>query len=127
MRLAIRHTTAYRYSRSVGYAIQTLRLTPRTYDGLSVLRWQVRGERNRALPAFTDGFGNVVHTNAINRPHDSVLIAVSGEVVTRATDGLVRDTREPLPPGYFLRATTLTEPAPTLAAFAEESARGSST
>ncbi len=105
---------------------RSLRLTPRTYDGLSVLRWQVRGERNRALPAFTDGLGNVVHTNAINRPHDSALIAVSGEVETSATGGLVRDTREPLPPGYFLRATALTEPAPTIAAFAAESARGGS-
>lgn len=124
MQLTIRHLTTYRYSREIPYEIEMLRLTPRSYEGLVVANWSVCGDRNRPLPSFIDGLGNVVHTNAINRPHDSATIAVVGTVETRATGGLVSDARECLPPGYFLRATPLSAADETIAAFAREGARG---
>ncbi len=124
MQLVIRHLTTYRYSREVSYEIQTLRLTPRSYEGLVVTSWSVRADRNRPLPSFVDGVGNVVHTNTTNRPHESAMIAVVGTVETRATGGRVSDTRERLPPGYFLRPTPLAAADETIAAFARESVRG---
>jgi len=124
MRLVIRHRTDYRYSKPLAYAIQTLRLTPRTYDGLAVISWQVRGERQRELPSYIDGLGNVVHSNSLNRPHDRAAIAVEGVVETRATGGGVRDARECLPPTYFLRRTRLTGPDESIARLAAEAARG---
>jgi transglutaminase-like putative cysteine protease len=124
MRLAIRHRTEYRYSRPLAYAIQTLRLTPRTYEGLQVLRWQVRGERNRDLPSYIDGLGNQVHANSFNRPHTRAAIVVEGEVETRPMGGVVRDARETLPSLYFLRATALTRPNPAIARLAAEATRG---
>ena len=126
MRLVIRHRTEYRYSRPLAYAIQTLRLTPRTYDGLAVIGWQVRGERQRDLPSYIDGLGNQVHSNAMNRPHERASIVVEGVVETRATGGCVRDARESLPPLYFLRATSLTAPDDSIVRLAAESARGES-
>jgi transglutaminase-like putative cysteine protease len=124
MRLTIDHVTTYRYSRAVPYEIETLRLTPRTYEGAAVVRWRVRGERDRALPSFVDGFGNVVHTNTINHPHEVTVIAVAGVVETRPSGGLVRDMHEVLPPGYFLRATPLTTPDAAIAALAADAVRG---
>jgi transglutaminase-like putative cysteine protease len=126
MRLTIRHITTYRYTRPVPYEIQTVRMTPRTYEGLLVLRWQVRGDRTRALPSFIDGFGNQVHTHTVHRTHESALISVMGEVETRPMGGLVRDARETLPPGYFLRRTPLTTWDGAVVALARDGARGAS-
>src|SRR5215472_11226742 len=108
MRLAIRHTTAYRYSQPIAYAIQTLRLTPRAYDGFNVISWRVRGEGKHDLPSLIDGFGNVVHCHTINRAHDHAAIIVEGDVETSASDGIVRGAVETLPPLFYLRPTRLT-------------------
>src|SRR5258708_26217383 len=125
MRLQVRHQTAYHYASPIHYAIQTLRLTPRPHDGLSVLRWRVRGEGRNALPSFVDGFGNLAHTHTVNQPHSSAAVFVEGEVETQATDGVVRGAAEPLPPVFFLRPTPLTAPDPALTDLAE-SATGTS-
>lgn len=124
MRLTIDHVTTYRYSRPVPYAIQTLRLTPRSYEGATTVRWQVRGERDRPLPSFVDGFGNLVHTNTINHPHELAAITVAGVVDTQPAGAVVRDQRELLPPGYFLRITPLTAPDEAIMAFAAGALRG---
>jgi transglutaminase-like putative cysteine protease len=126
MRLSIRHVTTYRYTRPVPYEIQTVRMTPRAYEGLAVLRWTVRGDRARALPSFIDGLGNLVHTHTVNRTHESAVIAVAGEVETRPMGGLVRDARETMPPGYFLRRTPLTAWDAAVTALANDGAKGPS-
>ena len=122
MRLRVRHHTTYRYEKPIAYAIQTLRLTPRSFDGLSVLSWRVAGETQRQLPSFVDGLGNVVHCHSSNRPHDRSSIMVEGEVETRDTDGIVRGAPEPLPPVFFQRSTSLTEPDPAIEALAAAAA-----
>ena len=124
MRLVLRHLTTYRYSKPIGYAIQTLRLTPQPYDGLAVIRWRVRGDRNRALPFFVDGLGNLVHSHSVNRPHQTAAILVEGEVESHATAGAVGGAPEPLPPSYFLRATALTMPDEAICELAADGARG---
>lgn len=108
MRLAIRHTTAYRYSQPIGYATQTLRLTPRPYEGFNVIAWHVRGEGKHALPSLIDGYGNIVHCHTVNRPHDHATITVEGDVETSAGDGVVRGAVETLPPLFYLRTTRQT-------------------
>ncbi len=114
MRLFIRHQTSYRYSKPIIYAIQTLRLSPRPYEGLSVIVWRVRGEGRFELPSFIDGFGNLVHCHTVNRAHDSAAVVVEGEVETRPTDGIVRGAAEPLPPLFYLRPTRLTAIDPAI-------------
>jgi transglutaminase-like putative cysteine protease len=108
MRLTIRHTTAYRYTQPITYAIQTLRLTPRPYEGFNVIAWRVRGEGKHELPSLVDGYGNVVHCHTVNRAHDRATIVVEGDVETSASDGIVRGAVETLPPLFYLRATRLT-------------------
>src|SRR5437879_3338421 len=108
MRLSIRHQTSYRYSKPVAYAIQTLRLSPRSYEGLHVIQWRVRGEARYELPSFIDGYGNLVHCHTINRTHDAAAVIVDGEVETHPTDGVVRGAAETFPPLFYLRSTRLT-------------------
>lgn len=108
MRLAIRHTTVYRYTQPIAYAIQTLRLTPRPYDGFRVLAWRVGGEGRHGLPSLVDGYGNIVHCHTVGRAHDRAAIVVEGEVETSASEGLVRGAVETLPPLFYLRSTPLT-------------------
>jgi transglutaminase-like putative cysteine protease len=124
MHLQVRHQTVYRYSQPIVYAIQTLRLTPRPFEGLAIYAWRVTGETRGDLPSFTDGFGNLVHCHTVNRPHGNAVITVEGEVETRATDGVVRGARETLPTGYFLRVTPLTAADERIRAIAAEGAKG---
>jgi transglutaminase-like putative cysteine protease len=118
MRLAIRHTTAYRYSQPIVYAIQTLRLTPRPYEGFNVISWHVRGEGKHELPSLIDGYGNIVHCHTVNRAHDHAAIVVEGDVETSASDGIVRGAVETLPPLFYLQPTRLTAIDETIHAFA---------
>ena len=123
MRLQVRHQTAYRYETPVAAATQTLRLIPRSYEGLTVHRWMVRSDLKDDLPSFIDGYGNVVHCHSINQPHLAAAIFVEGEVETMNTHGIVRGAPEPLPPLFFLRRTPLTMPDAALEALAGSVAR----
>jgi transglutaminase-like putative cysteine protease len=118
MRLHVLHRTIYRYSAPINYAIQTLRLEPRPYEGLTVLNWRVEGAGRRVLPSFVDGLGNIVHCHSIDGPHREGSIIVEGEVETRRGDGVVVGAPEPLPPVFFLRPTPLTRADAAIAAIA---------
>lgn len=120
MRLVVIHRALYRYSGPVRYTIQTLRLEPRPYEGLTVLNWRVAGDGVGVLPRFVDGLGNIVHCQTINRPHREAVFTVRGEVETRRADGIALGTVEPLPPLFFLRTTPLTAPSDTIAALARD-------
>lgn len=126
MRLHVRHRTTYRYDAPIMGAIQTLRLTPRPYEGLSVLHWRVWSESRRELPMFVDGFGNITHCHTVNRPQDGVTVFVEGEVETVPTHGIVRGAPELLPPLYYLRSSPLTQPDEAITALAKEAAHHSS-
>lgn len=122
MRLAVMHRTIYRYTDPIRYAIQTLRLEPRPYQGLTVVNWRVEGDGPRALPRFIDGLGNTVHTQTIDRPHREAVVTAIGEVETRRGDGIVLGSVEPLPPLFFLRTTALTAPDAAIATLADSGA-----
>jgi transglutaminase-like putative cysteine protease len=120
MRLHVRHQTSYHYDSPVVAAIQTLRLTPRSYEGLRIVQWRVWSDTRRELPVFADGFGNLTHCHAVNHPHTSALVFVEGEVETALTNGIVRGAPEPLPPLFFLRRTKLTRPDAAIEALARQ-------
>jgi transglutaminase-like putative cysteine protease len=111
MRLRVTQATTYRYSEPIAYAIRMLRMTPQPYEGLVVTSWRVHGGARRELPAFTDGYGNTVHGNSIDRPHQGAIVAVEGMAETRDTGGRVRGAPETLPPGFYLRTTPPTRVA----------------
>ncbi len=108
MRLAIRHTTLYRYSHPARYTIQYLRLTPRSDASQRVGHWRLEtpGRRTQHM----DAFGNVMQVLVVDEPHDEVAITVSGDVESFDTVGVLGENGEPLPPAVYLRPTALTEP-----------------
>ena len=114
MRLAIRHVTAYRYSRPVAYAIQTLRLTPRPYDGLSgaALAGARRAATASCPPSSTATATSFTATRDQPRRMTAPSIAVEGEVETRRdAAGWCAARARPLPPGCSICAPTpLTAP-----------------
>jgi transglutaminase-like putative cysteine protease len=127
MRLRVFHRTGYRYSVPIPYAVQSLRLTPVPYQGLTVIAWQVEADSHRPLPRFADGLGNIVHCHSVNRPHAEASVTVEGEVETHRNDGVVLGTPEPLPPPFFLRSTPLTAADEAIFALAREAASGHDT
>lgn len=121
MRLRIQHKTTYRYDQPIAYAIQSLRMMPRGFDGQGIENWSVTvANRHQPLPAFIDGYGNWVQLFTRNSPHSETVIEVNGVVDVADRHGLVAGADEPLPPAFYLRRTPLTRADGTIA----EMARG---
>ncbi|MEZ5666698.1 MAG: transglutaminase family protein [Alphaproteobacteria bacterium] len=125
MRLRIRHRTVYRYDQPIAYAIQSLRLAPRDFDGQRVEHWSVSAtERRQPLTTYLDGYGNRVMLHTRNEPHEQTEIDVSGVVTVDDRHGVVAGAPEPLPPLFYLRHTPLTAADAALTAFANAAGQG---
>lgn len=124
MRLSVDHRTTYRFSVPQGRLTQLLRLTPEDTHDQSVAGWQLHVDCDARLRYHRDGFGNRVTMLYVEGPIDSLEIAVTGEVLTNRSNGVVHGAHEPLPPALFLRSTPCTEADAAIAAFARETARG---
>ncbi|MGH8858745.1 MAG: transglutaminase family protein [Polaromonas sp.] len=118
MKLHVRHTTDYRYTEPLCYALQTLWLTPLSGPAQTVNFWSLGAPQK--LFAQRDAFGNSIHSYTfVGQAADNVrwsLVNAAGEVDTR---GVAEFTdADTLPHPYlFLRATQLAEPHPRLAEF----------
>ncbi len=121
MRFTIQHETVYRYTASVDYSIQQLRLTPRLDPNQRVLSWHIAAPGR--LQRFVDAYGNVTHTMVLTAPHDEIRLAVHGVLeieplhegrVSVSTDTPGAD----LSPLVFAVETPLTAADATVRAFA---------
>ena len=118
MKLHLRHTTDYRYTEPLRYALQTLWLTPQSGAGQTVNVWSV-GAPEKLYPQ-RDAFGNTIQSYTfVGKESDNVrwsLVNAAGEVDTLGVPEFA--DAEALPhPLFFLRATHLAEPHAELAAF----------
>ena len=118
MKLHVRHTTDYRYTEPLRYALQTLWLTPPSGAGQTVNFWSV-GAPEKLYPQ-RDAFGNIINSYTfVGKESDNVrwsLVNAAGEVETLGVADFVDP--ETLPhPYFFLRATHLAEPHAELAEF----------
>ena len=105
-----KHTTTYRYDSPARYAIESLRLTPPSFDGQTVQSWQVSAPGIETAARFQDGFGNVVHLAAVHAEHDSIVIEARGVVETADRIGVAKGLSEPAPLRVYLRETQRTAP-----------------
>ncbi|HZQ01202.1 MAG TPA: transglutaminase family protein [Reyranella sp.] len=119
MRLSIQHRTRYRYEGPVAYSAQVLRLTPAQFASQKTVNWKVECAPAATLREGRDGFGNVTHFLAVNRPHDEIEILAAGIVETTDAAGVVSGIADPVPHAVYLRHTPLAEPAPAIAALVE--------
>jgi transglutaminase-like putative cysteine protease len=120
MRLTIEHRTIYTFSTPQARLVQMLRLTPQNTHDQTVARWRIDVDRDARMRGGCDGWGNTVTMLYVDGPLDSIEIAVTGEVLTSHSDGVLHGTAEPLPPAVFLRDTPATPPDPVIGAWARE-------
>ena len=108
MQLNIRHNTLYRYSKSVVYTIQQLRLTPTNGPAQRVIDWHI--QTGGKADALIDTYGNVMHTMVLSEPHQEINIEVHGSVETCAlNNGILPDASEHVPIMHYSCPTRLTE------------------
>ncbi|AHB48040.1 transglutaminase [Hyphomicrobium nitrativorans NL23] len=110
MKIEIRHITTYRYATLARYAIQSLRLTPPTFDGQDVRAWTIEAPGFETHISYRDALGNQVHLTTLDTPHDGIVIEASGIIETEDRAGIVRGLAEVTPRRVFLRETPRTAP-----------------
>ena len=118
MRIRVRHTTTYTYDAVAHGVIQALRVTPTDHDGQEVLNWRVDVDVDGYLRKSRDAFGNVLHLFYAEAGVRELTVRITGEVEARETAGVISGAPEPLQPSMFLRVTPLTQPDPSLIAWA---------
>ena len=118
MKLHIRHTTDYRYTEPLRYALQTLWLTPVSGPTQTVNFWSLGAPQT--LFAQLDAFGNTIHSYTfVGETRDNVrwsLVNAAGQVQTLGVAEFTDDPRMPLPQLY-LHESTLARPHPKLLDF----------
>ena len=122
MRIHVDYRTHYQYGAPAKSIIQILRLTPRPHEGQRVARWQVDMDADAKLTRSEDALGNITHTAFVNGPVSELEVAVSGEVETWDTQGVVNGAVERFCPEVYLRHTDLTLADQDLLAFARDTA-----
>jgi transglutaminase-like putative cysteine protease len=108
MLIDVRHTTTYSYDTPARYSIQSLRLTPPSFDGQEVITWRIRAPGIEKALEFRDGFGNLVHLANLSAVHDGITIEASGTVETEDRCGIARGFADPAPRRLYLRETPKT-------------------
>lgn len=119
MRIRIAHETVYSYAVPAHAVIQTLRLTPRNFEGQHILNWRIDVDQDARLDAHEDAFGNITHTFSCTGPIQTLTVRVDGLVETSDMAGVVRGAVERFPPGLYLRETALSAADPAIRAYAE--------
>lgn len=120
MRLTIDHRTTYTFTAPQGRVVQLLRMTPANTHDQTVADWHISVDCDARLRQHRDGFGNLTTMLYAEGPLERIEIAVTGEVVTSHSDGILHGTAEPLPPALFLRTTPATQADAALAGFAHD-------
>jgi transglutaminase-like putative cysteine protease len=112
MRLTISHVTRYHYDTPVHYALQELRLTPKTRAGQQIIRWETSVEGGKKELEFQDHHNNLVELVSFEPGRSDIVITSEGVVETTDTAGVVEQHGGYAPLWYFKRATDLTRPGP---------------
>jgi transglutaminase-like putative cysteine protease len=112
MRLSIAHTTAYRYDAPVAYALQQVRLTPKSHATQKVLRWETRVEGGRRELTFEDCHRNRVELISFAPGTTAITVISTGEVELSGSHGVVGLHGGFMPLWMFHRMTPLTQAGP---------------
>ena len=110
MKLNITHKTTYHYDTPVHFALQQLRLTPKTRPGQKVLDWQVHITGGTKQLEFEDHHHNQVQLVSVEPGSETVEIVASGLVETNDQAGVLGRHGGFAPLWYFKRQTELTRP-----------------
>ncbi|MGH7321272.1 MAG: transglutaminase family protein [Candidatus Rokuibacteriota bacterium] len=129
MELSVAHVTTFRYTGPVRDSVNEVRLSPRTDAQQVCLDFRLTTDPPSESRAYTDYFGNTVHTFDISEPHTRLTIVARSRVITQAPElpadlAALPDPYAPLAMdragelGEFLQATARTPVDPAIRAFA---------
>lgn len=110
--LRISHKTIYQYDAPVDYALQQIRLTPKTRPGQKVLGWNMQLTGATRQLGFDDAHANHVQLISFDPEATEVIIECSGEVEVENMNGVFGDHLGYMPLWMFERSTALTKPGP---------------
>ena len=110
MRLAIRHTTHYRFAAPVVHAIQRLRLTPKTTQGQEIVAWDMVFENAEKQLAYEDQHRNLTTLITVTPGAQEVVVTCAGTVDTHDHAGVIGRHAGHLPLWSFHGQTPLTRP-----------------
>jgi transglutaminase-like putative cysteine protease len=119
MRLFIRHTTTYDFSRPVRHGLQRLRLTPKSSHGQRVLDWSMEYSGVRLEAEYDDHHRNRTVLVSVEPGATALSVTCSGTVDTAENAGragIVGEHVGLMPLWCFLGQTELTRPGPRLRA-----------
>jgi transglutaminase-like putative cysteine protease len=114
MRLAIRHTTHYRFAEPLAHGLQRLRLTPKETQGQKIVEWTIEYSGAREELAYDDQNHNHVTLVSVDEGALDVIIACRGTVETEDNAGVIGRHAGHLPLWAFLGQTELTRPGPRI-------------
>lgn len=112
MHLKITHHTSYHYDEPVPYALQQLRLMPKSRESQKVLSWTVRLEGAQEQVTFDDAHMNHVQLVSFEPGATDIVIHCEGEVEVTDTHGITGQHCGYMPLWMFLRTTPLTKDGP---------------
>ncbi len=120
MRLAIRHTSAYRFERPVVHAIQRLRLTPKSTQGQEIVQWDMTFDNAVKQLEYEDQHHNTTTLIALEPGVQEVTVICSGTVDTHDHAGVIGRHAGHLPLWSFRGQTPLTRPGAGMRGLARE-------
>lgn len=110
MRIAIHHTTTYRFDIAPWHGLQRLRLRPKSTHGQRVIDWAMRVDGADIQADYDDHNSNHTTLIAFARGTHEVAIHCAGEVDTADCGGVIGVHSGFMPLQVFLEATPLTRP-----------------
>lgn len=114
MRIAISHTTRYRFDTPARYGVQRLRMRPRDCAVQSVLDWQMSVEGAVIEAAYDDHNGNATTLISLGPDVEEVVITANATVEVRDAAGVVGPHVGFMPLWLFANPTALTRPGPKM-------------
>jgi transglutaminase-like putative cysteine protease len=117
--LSISHTSTYRYTGPVAYAVQRLRLWPTNCTVQEVVDWRLEITGATSELSYNDAFGNRTELLRATPNTTEIVIHAKGQVETRDTAGVLGLGGGMPPLWIHQRQTELTEPGEAIRALAE--------
>jgi transglutaminase-like putative cysteine protease len=108
VRIAIRHTTLYRYTEPLFRSVQYLRIKPRHSARQHLIDWTI--EAPGTISSWADQHGNPCYTLVVDKPLEEIEVVARGTVETFDTSGVVPAREHALPLLLYLRQTAFTQP-----------------
>jgi transglutaminase-like putative cysteine protease len=117
--ISIDHTSTYRYSEPVAYAVQRVRLRPVDSSVQSVADWRIDVKGAALELSYRDAFGNQTELLHSRSRTSEIVVRAVGHVETRNTAGIFGAGTGTAPLWIYQRVTPLTQPGEAVHALAE--------